>query len=63
LYCSGENKPRGVIIFGDSAGAGFYVPIYDDKGNVQFDMLKLFTAAANEADYPHCTWSTGKNYK
>eukprot|EP00698_Gefionella_okellyi_P023495 TRINITY_DN8044_c0_g1_i1.p1 TRINITY_DN8044_c0_g1~~TRINITY_DN8044_c0_g1_i1.p1 ORF type:complete len:587 (+),score=106.89 TRINITY_DN8044_c0_g1_i1:57-1817(+) len=53
LYCA-QSQPRGIAILGDSAGAHFHVP------NQKLATPDGFaTLAENEADYPHCSWSTG----
>jgi acyloxyacyl hydrolase len=60
--CSGPNQPRGTIIIGDSAAAHFSLPpkyLMPDNQNSSSVYLDLLPLLEDEADYPHCSWSTG----
>eukprot|EP01050_Picozoa_sp_SAG11_P009631 SAG11_NODE_920_length_6544_cov_10.456323_2_plen_582_part_00 len=60
-WCQGENEPRGVIVLGDSASAHFHIPP-DWFSAANFSLEQLLTqapVAADELDYPQCSWSTG----
>ena len=58
LYCSGENAPLGLAIVGDSAAAHFHLPPQYLNAPT-FNLSGLLELAANEADWPQCSWSTG----
>lgn len=57
LYCSGENAPMGLAILGDSAAAHFHIPP-QYLNAPSFNLSGLVELAANEADWPQCSWST-----
>jgi acyloxyacyl hydrolase len=58
LFCSGEYAPRGIAILGDSATAHFHIPPqYINEKTLDFS--HIIEAAANELDWPACSWSTG----
>lgn len=58
LWCSGENAPIGVAILGDSAAAHFHIPPQVLNAR-SFNLSGVIELAANEADWPQCSWSTG----
>jgi acyloxyacyl hydrolase len=58
LFCSGANAPMGLVILGDSAAAHFHLPPQYLNANT-FNLSGLLELAANEADWPACSWSTG----
>ena len=59
-WCSGANAPMGVGILGDSATAHFHIPPqYINAQNFSLPLDRIIAFAANEADWPQCSWSTG----
>lgn len=58
LWCAGDNAPLGVAILGDSAAAHFHIPPQYVNAR-SFNLSGLVELAANEADWPQCSWSTG----
>jgi len=58
LFCSGENAPLGVAILGDSAAAHFHIPPQYLNART-FNLSGVVELAANEADWPQCSWATG----
>lgn len=58
LFCSGANAPRPIIALGDSATAHFHLPPqWFTAQNWNLDGFE--TVAADEMDFPACSWSTG----
>jgi acyloxyacyl hydrolase len=57
LYCSGANAPLGLAILGDSAAAHFHIPP-QYLNAPSWNLTGLLELAANEADWPQCSWST-----
>ena len=58
LWCSGDNAPMGLAIVGDSAAAHFHIPPQYLNAPT-FNVSGLLEMAANEADWPQCSWATG----
>ena len=58
LFCSGANAPMGLAILGDSAAAHFHLPAQYLNAPT-FNLSGILELAANEADWPQCSWSTG----
>lgn len=63
-WCSGDNAPMSVVILGDSAAAHFSIPPqYTNARQLAAGALAnltlLLDLAANEADWPECSWATG----
>jgi acyloxyacyl hydrolase len=58
LFCSGDNAPMGLVILGDSAAAHFHLPQQYLNAR-SFNLSGLLELAANEADWPQCSWSSG----
>jgi hypothetical protein len=61
LWCAGALEPRGVIVLGDSASAHFHIPPdWLEAANFSVaQLLQQAPLAADELDYPMCSWSTG----
>lgn len=57
LWCSGANAPMGIAILGDSAAAHFHIPPQYLNAPT-LNLSGLLELAANEADWPACSWST-----
>ena len=57
LYCSGDYAPMGIAIVGDSAAAHFHIPPQYMNAPT-FNLSGLLEMAANEADWPSCSWAT-----
>ena len=58
LFCSGADAPMGVAILGDSAAAHFHLPPQYVNA-LAFNLSGALELAANEADWPQCSWATG----
>ena len=58
LFCSGEYAPMGLAIVGDSAAAHFHIPP-QYLNAASFNVSGILEMAANEADWPACSWATG----
>ena len=58
LFCSGADAPMGVAILGDSAAAHFHLPAQYVNA-LAFNLSGALELAANEADWPQCSWATG----
>ena len=58
LWCSGDYAPMGLAIVGDSAAAHFHIPPQYLNAPT-FNVSGLLEMAANEADWPQCSWATG----
>ena len=57
LFCSGANAPMGFAIVGDSATAHFHIPPQYLNAPT-FNLSNILEMAANEADWPACSWAT-----
>jgi len=57
LWCSGDNAPMGLAILGDSAAAHFHIPP-QYLNAPSWNLTGLVELAANEADWPACSWAT-----
>lgn len=57
LYCSGDYAPMGLAIVGDSAAAHFHIPPQYLNAPT-FNLSGILEMAANEADWPQCSWAT-----
>lgn len=57
LWCSGANAPMGLAILGDSAAAHFHIPP-QYLNAPSWNLTGLLELAANEADWPACSWAT-----
>jgi hypothetical protein len=57
LFCSGDYAPLGLAIVGDSAAAHFHIPPQYLNAPT-FNVSGLLEMAANEADWPQCSWAT-----
>jgi hypothetical protein len=63
-WCSGDNAPMSVVILGDSAAAHFSIPpqftnARELAAGALSNLTLLLDLAANEADWPECSWATG----
>lgn len=59
-YCSGENAPRQVINLGDSATAGFGIPVEWIKLK---NLTSVLSAFIDELDHPYQAWGSGWDTK
>ena len=57
-FCSGDYAPMGLAIVGDSAAAHFHIPPQYLNAPT-WNLSGLLEMAANEADWPQCSWATG----